>query len=300
MTRPVAGESTTRSHETLLLTLGALLLARGVLGLLDMWTLARSGIRFVPVGAGAIVGGSPVWAGLWAALCLAAAVLLVRRQAIGWLLAAGACAAYLVMGLGDAALFDSAATIPAGAWVLFLVDVAGPALVLALLISIRPWFLAGARRAGPPAHLTLPPTTDELPWEGAPMRAILERYRPRVGPLAESDVIGLGVATVDRERAAAELPGLAFRPAPDDELLGGRVLAAPLPSGRTLLLLEPSREGRLTAFLARHGEGWRPCTWPNRRPGRRRPTARPRRSGRSSRVIVLVASPAVPAGTIRP
>jgi len=148
VTRPVAGESTTRSHETLLLALGALLLARGVLGLLDMWTLARSGIRFVPVGAGATVGGSPVWAGLWAAVCLAAAVLLVRRQAIGWVLAAGACAAYLVMGLGDAALFDSVATIPAGAWVLFVIDVAGPALALALLISIRPWFLATARRPG--------------------------------------------------------------------------------------------------------------------------------------------------------
>jgi hypothetical protein len=148
VTRPVAGESTTRSHETLLLTLGALLLARGVLGLLDTWTLARSGIRFVPVGAGATVGGSPVWAGLWAAVCLAAAVLLVRRQPIGWVLAAGACAAYLVMGLGDATLFDSAATIPAGAWVLFVIDIAGPALVLALLISVRPWFLASTRRPG--------------------------------------------------------------------------------------------------------------------------------------------------------
>jgi len=148
VTRPVAGESTTRSHETLLLTLGALLLARGVLGLLDMWTLARSGTRFIPVGAGATVGGSPVWAGLWAALCLAAALLLLRRQAIGWVLAAGACAAYLVTGLGDAALFDSAATVPAGAWMLFVIDVAGPALVLALLISVRPWFLATARRPG--------------------------------------------------------------------------------------------------------------------------------------------------------
>ncbi|MGZ6260798.1 MAG: hypothetical protein ACXWN5_08105, partial [Candidatus Limnocylindrales bacterium] len=115
---------------------------------LDMWTLARSGIRFVPLGAGATVGGSPVWAGLWAAVCLAAAVLLVRRQAIGWVLAAGACAAYLVMGLGDAALFGSVATIPAGVWVLFLIDVAGPALALALLISVRPWFLATARRPG--------------------------------------------------------------------------------------------------------------------------------------------------------
>jgi len=28
-----------------------------------------------------------------------------------------------------------------------------------------------------------------------------------------------------------------------------------LPSGRTLLLMEPDTEGRLAAFLARHGEG---------------------------------------------
>ena len=87
-----------------------------------------------------------MWAGLWAVVCLAAAVLLVRRQAVGWLLAVGGCAAYLVMGLGDAALFDSAATVPAGAWVLVLIDVVGPAVALALLISVRPWFLAVARR----------------------------------------------------------------------------------------------------------------------------------------------------------
>jgi len=130
------------------------------------------------------------------------------------------------------------------------------------------------------------------------MRAILERYEPRLGTLAEADVVGLGVATVDQERAAGELPGLAFRSAPDDELLGARVLAAPLPSGRTLLLLEPSREGRLTAFLARHGEGLAALY-----------IASPARGGAGrlvhgeaadEPVIVLVASPVVPAGTIRP
>jgi hypothetical protein len=130
------------------------------------------------------------------------------------------------------------------------------------------------------------------------MQAILERNRPRLGPLAETDVIALGVATVDHERAAAELPGLVFRPAPDDELLGARVLAAPLPSGRTLLLLEPTREGRLTAFLARHGEGLAALY-----------VAGPALGGASrlvhgeaadEPVIVLAASPVVPAGTIRP
>ncbi len=129
------------------------------------------------------------------------------------------------------------------------------------------------------------------------MQAILERYEPRLGTLAEADVIGLGVATVDGERAAAGLPGLAFRRAPDDELLGARVFVAPLPTGRTLLLLEPSREGRLTAFLARHGEGLAALYVVDLGPADRRlvhgePADEP--------VIVLVASPMVPAGTIRP
>ena len=129
------------------------------------------------------------------------------------------------------------------------------------------------------------------------MRAILERYRPSLGSTDEAAVVALGVATVDGERAAAGLPGLAFRPAPDDELLGARVFAAPLPTGRTLLLLEPSREGRLTAFLARHGEGLAALYIVD-------PGLDDRRlvhgETADEPVIVLVASPMVPAGTIRP
>ena len=129
------------------------------------------------------------------------------------------------------------------------------------------------------------------------MRAILERYRPSLGLTDEAAVVALGVATVDGERAAAGLPGLAFRPASDDELLGARVFAAPLPTGRTLLLLEPSREGRLTAFLARHGEGLAALYIVD-------PALDDRRlvhgETADEPVIVLVASPMVPAGTIRP
>ncbi len=68
-------------------------------------------------------------------------------------------------------------------------------------------------------------------------------------------MVAVALATVDRERAARSLAGLAFRPAPDDEALGASTLAAPLPDGTLLLLLEPRTEGRLAAFLARHGEG---------------------------------------------
>jgi len=81
--------------------------------------------------------------------------------------------------------------------------------------------------------------------------------------------IAVGWATVELERAVEELqdrlvPGTAFRPAPDSELLGARGLvgdlASPIDGAMRLVLLEPTTEGRLAATLARHGEGW--CaTW---------------------------------------
>lgn len=120
-------------------------------------------------------------------------------------------------------------------------------------------------------------------------------------------MVGLGIATVDLERAAAELADLAFRQAPDEALVGARSLVALLPSGRTLVLLEPDREGRLTAFLARHGEGLAVVYVIGR------VVPHDARSGRTAMgdlgwlvggeqaydpVIVLVASPSVAAGTI--
>ena len=134
----------------MILVLGALLLVRGLVGLADAWTLARAGTRFIPFSEGADIGGSPLWAAVWAIVCLAGSILLVRRHAAGWLLAAGACAAYLATGVGDVTLFGAAATVPAGAWVLFVIDIAGPAFALALLVSVRPWFLATVRRPGHP------------------------------------------------------------------------------------------------------------------------------------------------------
>ena len=195
------------------------------------------------------------------------------------MLAAGACAAYLVMGLGDAALFDSTATIPAGAWVLFVIDIAGPAVVLALLISVRPWFLASAPAPGPPAHLTLPPASDLAAWEGPAMRAILERYAPRLGSTDEAAVVGSASPPWTTSAPQRDSPHWPSGRAPDDELLGARVFVAPLPTGRTLLLLEPTREGRLTAFLARRGEGLAALYVVAAGRGGRGP-ARPRRRGR--------------------
>lgn len=63
-------------------------------------------------------------------------------------------------------------------------------------------------------------------------------------------------ATVDTDRALAELDaGLPARVA-DDALLGARVaLIAATSSRPALAIAEPSTEGRLAATLARHGEG---------------------------------------------
>ena len=85
-------------------------------------------------------------------------------------------------------------------------------------------------------------------------------------------------------------------------------LAAPLPSGRILVLLEPAREGRLTAFLARHGEGLAAAYVAGRAvPPARGRAGRPwvvrlarQRPEADDPVIVLVASPSVAAGTIAP
>jgi hypothetical protein len=80
--------------------------------------------------------------------------------------------------------------------------------------------------------------------------------------------IAIGWATVELDRAAAELAGsLAlrsdFRPGAGSVVLGARVRISETTLGdRTiaLVLLEPSTEGRLAAHLARFGEGWA-ATW---------------------------------------
>jgi hypothetical protein len=71
-------------------------------------------------------------------------------------------------------------------------------------------------------------------------------------------VVGIGWATVELDRAATELSSTAgydVEWAEPDALLGatariGRATGA----GSVAVLLEPSTEGRLAAFLARHGE----------------------------------------------
>lgn len=103
---------------------------------------------------------------------------------------------------------------------------------------------------------------------GAEIESALEASVARVeGVLGPVDGLAVGWATVDLERAAAELwAGRSTAPLPDEALLGARCLAvAPTPDGESsdgpvatgppLVLLEPTTEGRLAASLARHGEG---------------------------------------------
>jgi hypothetical protein len=73
-------------------------------------------------------------------------------------------------------------------------------------------------------------------------------------------VAAIGWATVDVERAAAAfreqlLPGVEFEPVDADILLGAGGLVARPAGEPAIVLLEPSTEGRLAAFLARYGEG---------------------------------------------
>ena len=76
-------------------------------------------------------------------------------------------------------------------------------------------------------------------------------------------LIALGWATVDLDRAAADLAaalGLtvaAFHVAHDSIVLGARCRVAEgvLTGGMPLAILEPATEGLLAAALARHGEG---------------------------------------------
>ena len=83
------------------------------------------------------------------------------------------------------------------------------------------------------------------------------------GASREDPPLALGWATVDSERVAADLAAeldtvpAAFLPAADSVHLGARchVAYGVLPGGMPLAIIEPRTEGRLAAFLARHGEG---------------------------------------------
>jgi hypothetical protein len=76
--------------------------------------------------------------------------------------------------------------------------------------------------------------------------------------LLELPIVGIGWATVELDRAAAELPGIGpFEAAPRDPTLGASARRT-RPADRSraaIVLLEPDTEGLLAAALARFGEG---------------------------------------------
>jgi hypothetical protein len=89
----------------------------------------------------------------------------------------------------------------------------------------------------------------------------LDEARTRAA--GDEQLIAIGWATVDLDRAALELAGLlgvgpeAFVPVGDSVTLGGRCRVATdaLIPGLSLVILEPTTEGRLAGRLARLGEG---------------------------------------------
>jgi hypothetical protein len=69
-------------------------------------------------------------------------------------------------------------------------------------------------------------------------------------------VVALGWATVDTERAVAELREHGpFEAAADEAILGARCAVSSRDVAVRLAILEPNTEGRLAATLARHAEG---------------------------------------------
>lgn len=87
-------------------------------------------------------------------------------------------------------------------------------------------------------------------------------------PRIPDGAVAIGWATVELDRAARELgprfrAGVVFGSVPGSEILGARCRSARIVVdgvGLALVLLEPTTEGRLAAFLARSGEGWA-ATW---------------------------------------
>jgi hypothetical protein len=95
------------------------------------------------------------------------------------------------------------------------------------------------------------------------MAAVLGEAAADEALVGAGRVIAVGWATVELDRAAAELAADlgsvagAFAPAADSVALGARcrVMPAALPGRVAVAIVEPATEGRLAGSLARYGEG---------------------------------------------
>jgi hypothetical protein len=105
--------------------------------------------------------------------------------------------------------------------------------------------------------------TDGAPAAGDPDRSFRAAVDSLLGPGPSFGPVAVGWATVDLDRMEHDFseayPGSvgASIELPDDSLLGARCrrIEIGVTGVPTLVLLEPSTEGRLAATLARHGEG---------------------------------------------
>ena len=106
-------------------------------------------------------------------------------------------------------------------------------------------------------------TFDAEAAEADLLRAAGMGLGPRLGGAApilggiSLQAVGIGWATVELDRAATELSssaGYTVARAERDTLLGATARIGRRSGGPLAVLLEPFTEGRLAAFLARHGE----------------------------------------------
>ena len=104
---------------------------------------------------------------------------------------------------------------------------------------------------------------------------VLDSIREALEAAGASRPVAVGWATVELDRAAAELAGfLGLAPdafVPEASIVLGarcRVATGVLPDGLSLAILEPITEGRLAARLARLGEG-PAAVWSRRAPDSR-------------------------------
>ena len=103
--------------------------------------------------------------------------------------------------------------------------------------------------------MTAPDPWPELITAAEAIRASVAGRDPWLGDLP---IVGVGWATVELDRAARELAGIApFERATRDAALGATARRARLGDrrGPSVMLLEPDTEGLLAASLARSGEG---------------------------------------------
>jgi len=139
------------SHAGLLRVLAVALLARGALSIIGSGAFAYGDHFFLRLDGIGEADRSPLLGLTWGALALAAGLLLARRRRIGLVFAGAVCVAYLVVGVTVAFAAQPLLGLDrVGFWLVFAIDVVVPALVLAGLITLRPWFVALVGRRSEP------------------------------------------------------------------------------------------------------------------------------------------------------